>query len=271
MIRGISRASLAEVEERLTPLTTGQDEAAGLGSELFAVAGLLSGQAGLRRALADPSRSAEARAGLASAVLEGKVSQAAAGLVAAVAAARWSAPSDLVDAVERLAVQAILAAADQAGRLDDLEDELFRFGRIVASQPELRIALTNPFVAAAAKRQLLTELLGTRATPETLRLVTEAAVNPLGRSLDVSLDEYARLAARRRERLMAEVHVAVPLSEQQRGQLASALATAYGHQVHLNVVLDPKVEGGMTVRVGDELIDGSVATRLAEARRRLAS
>ena len=128
----------------------------------------------------------------------------------AVAAARWSAPGDLTDAVEQLAVQAIVAAAEHEGRLDDLEDELFRFGRIVASQPELRIALTNPFVSAEAKRQLLSRACWpARSTPEALRLITQAAVNPLGRSLDVSLEEYARLAARRRERLVAEVHVAV--------------------------------------------------------------
>jgi F-type H+-transporting ATPase subunit delta len=270
-MRGISRASLAEVEERLEPLTTSSSVAIALGDELFSVAGLLATQPALRRALTDPSRSAEARSGLATTLLTGKISDQAVSLVAAAAAARWSAPGDLTDAVEQLAAQSVVAAAELEGRLDDVEDELFRFGRIVASQPGLRIALTNPFMTAEAKRGLLSDLLASRTTPETLRLVTQAAVNPLGRSLDVSLDDYARLAARRRERLVAEVHVAAPLTAEQRGRLASALASAYGHQVHLNVVLDPRVAGGMTVRIGDELIDGSVTTRLAEARRRLAS
>lgn len=270
-MRGISRASLAELEERLEPVTASSQAAAALGDELFGVAGVLASQPALRRAFTDPSRSDAARSGLATTLLAGKLSDATVNLVGAAAAARWSMPADLTDAIEQLAVQAIVAAAEHEDRLDDLEDELFRFGRIVASQPELRIALTNPFMQADAKRQLLADLLADRATPETLRLVTEAAVNPLGRSLDLSLDEYARLAARRRERLVAEVHAAVPLSDTQRSRLAGALASAYGHQVHLNVVLDPKVAGGMTVRVGDELIDGSVATRLAEARRRLAS
>jgi F-type H+-transporting ATPase subunit delta len=268
-MRGISRASLAEVEERLEPLTASAAAATELGDELFAVAGVLATQPALRRALSDPSRPAQARAGLAAAVLGDKVSAAASGLVAAVAEARWSAPGDVTDAVEQLAVQAIVAAAEQQGQLDDLEDELFRFGRVVASQPELRIALTNPFVPADGKRQLLAGLLASKVTSAALRLITQAAVNPLGRSLDVSLDDYAKIAARRRERIVAEIHVAVPLTEQQRARLAASLAAAYGHQVHLNVVLDPKVAGGMTVRIGDELIDGSVATRLAEAGRRL--
>jgi F-type H+-transporting ATPase subunit delta len=268
-MRGISRASLAEVEERLEPLTADPAAAARLGNELFAVAGVLASQPALRRALTDQSRSASARSALAVSLLAGKVSDDASGLVSAAAAARWSAAADLTDAVEQLAVQAVVAAAEAEGHLDDLEDELFRFGRIVASTPELRIVLTNPFVSAQAKRELLSGLLEGRVTDESLRLVTEAAVGPLGRSLDVSLEEYARLAARRRERLVAEVHVAVPLTDQQRARLASALSAAYAHQVHLNVVIDPKVAGGMTVRIGDELIDASVATRLAAARRRM--
>lgn len=270
-MRGISRASLAQVEEQLEPLTAAPQQATALGNELFGVAGLLAGQPAFRRALTDPSRSAEARAGLASAVLSGKVSGDCLALVSSAAAARWSAPGDLTDAIEQLAVQAVVVSADQEGRLEELEDELFRFGRMVASQPQLRIALTNPFVPAQAKRNLLNELLAAKVTPETLRLVTQASVNPLGRSLDVSLEEYTRLAARRRERLVAEVHVAVPLTQQQRDRLVSALASAYGHQVDLNMVLDPKVGGGMTIRIGDEIIDGSVASLLAEARRRMAA
>jgi F-type H+-transporting ATPase subunit delta len=266
-MRGVSRASLADVEARLEPLTSDAAAAAQLGNELLAVAGVLASQSALRRALGDQSRPASARSGLATSVFGGKISHDAAALVAAAAAAPWSAAGDLTDAVEQLAVQAIVAAAEAEGRLDELEDELFRFGRIVASTPELRIALTNPFISAGAKGRLLDELLDNKVTPESLRLITEAAISPLGRSLDVSLEDYARLAARRRERLVAEVHAAVPLTARQRTKLAAALATAYGHQVHLNVVIDARVAGGMTVRIGDDLIDGSVATRLAVARR----
>ncbi len=268
-MRGISRASIAEVDARLEPLTADPVAAASLGNELFAVAGVLASQPALRRALGDMSRPASARGALARSVFAGKVGDDATGLVEAVASARWSAAGDLTDAVEQLAVLSFVAAAEANRHLDDLEDELFRFGRIVASSPELRLALTNPFAAAQAKRDLLSALLAGKVTAESLRLITEAAISPLGRSLDVSLEEYARLAAARRERLIAEVHVAAPLTDQQRARLAAALTTEYGHQVHLNVVIDPRVAGGMTVRVGDNLIDGSVATRLATARRRL--
>jgi F-type H+-transporting ATPase subunit delta len=92
-----------------------------------------------------------------------------------------------------------------------------------------------------------------------------------GRTLDASLEEYARLAAERRERLVAEVHVAIALTDVQRRRLAAALAASYGRDVHLNIVLDPKVIGGMSIQIAEERIDGTVASRLAGLRRRLAA
>ena len=269
-MRSASRASLAEAIERLSAAAAG-GHAGQLGDELFAVVGVLDREAGLRRMLSDPSRSADAKAGLAEAVLGGKVSAATLDVVTGLARGRWSAPGDLADAAEQLAVLAIVEGADAEGTLDELEDELFRFGRIVDAEPDLRVALSSPFVDPERKQQLLDALLASRVTPPALRLITEAAFHPRGRSLAKSLGEYAGLAAQRRERLVAEVHVAAGLSGEQRTRLAAALAAAYGHEVHLNVVLDPEVIGGMSVRIADELIDGSLATRLAALRRKLAA
>lgn len=269
-MRGASRASLAEARERLPDAVDGR-QAGQLGDELFAVVGVLDREAGLRRVLSDPSRQADAKAGLAEAVLGGKVSAATLEVVAGLARSHWSAPGDLADAAEELAVLAVIEGADDAGTLDELEDELFRFARIVDAEPDLRVALSSPFIAPERKRQLLDTLLAGKVTPPALRLITEAAFHPRGRSLDKSLDEYAALAAQRRERLVAEVHVAAELSGDQRSRLAAALTAAYGHDVHLNVVLDPEVIGGMSVRIADEVIDGSTATRLAALRRKLAA
>jgi F-type H+-transporting ATPase subunit delta len=269
-MRGASRASLAEAVERLSAAAPGE-HAGQLGDELFAVVGVLDREPGLRRVLSDSSRSADAKAGLAEAVLGGKVSAAALDVVTGLARSRWSAPADLTDAAEQLAVLAVVEGAEADGTLDELEDELFRFGRIVDAEPDLRVALSSPFVDPERKQRLLDALLAGKVTPPALRLITEAAFHPRGRSLDRSLDEYAGLAARRRERLVAEVHVAAELSAEQRSRLAAALAAAYGHDVHLNVVLDPEVIGGMSVRIADDLIDGSLATRLAALRRRLAA
>lgn len=269
-MRSVSRASLAEARERLAAAASGEN-AGQLGDELFAVVAVLDSEAALRRELSDPSRPADAKAALAEMVLGGKVSAATLEVVTGLARSRWSAPGDLADAAEQLAVLAIVEGADADSTLDELEDELFRFGRIVGAEPALRVALSSPFVDPERKQQLLDALLAGKVTPPALRLITQAALHPRGRSLDKSLGEYAGLAAQRRERLVAEVHVAAGLSEAQRRRLAAALAAAYGHDVHLNVVLDPEVIGGMSVRIAGEFIDGSLATRLAALRRKLAA
>ena len=270
-MRGASRASLAEATERLVALTTGAPSARQLGDELFAVVTLLDNELALRRALADAASAREARAGLAAAVLGPRVSERTAELIEFVVTSPWSSPADLVNALEQLAVLATVTIADRDQHLDDLEDDLFRFARIVGGQSELRAALSNPFAPAEAKEQLVTALLADRATPEAMQLVIRASLHPRGRSLDRNLEEYARLAAQYRERLVAEVRVATELSAAQRTRLAAVLASAYGHEVHLNMVLDPQVIGGMIIRIRGEQIDASVATRLAELRRRLAA
>jgi F-type H+-transporting ATPase subunit delta len=271
MMRGASRASLAAAKERLASVAATGPAAGQLGDELFAVLELLDREPALLRSLSDPARDAAAKTTLLTQLLDRKVAPATLEVLSAAVSGRWSAPADLADAVEQLAVLAIVETADSTGRLDDLEDELFRFGRIVNATPQLRAVLSNPFVAGDGKRELLNELLDGKVTPSTLRLVIQAAVRPRGRSLDASLAEYARLAAQRRARVVAEVHVAVGLSAEQRGRLAAALAAAYGHDVHLNVVLDPDVIGGISIKTGDELIDGSMAARLASLRRKLAA
>lgn len=272
-MRGGSRASLRAAKERLSAALAGGTAAQAneVGDDLFAVVGLLDREPGLRRSLSDPSRDRAARTGLAQALLTGKISAAAMEQVTGLVAGRWSEPGDLADATEQLAVLAIAEAADCEGKLDELEDELFRFGRIVQGSPDLRSALSNQFVPADGRRSVVTELVSGKVSGPALRLITQAAAHPRGRSLDAGLESYANLAADLRERLVAEVHVAVPLTDEQRGRLAAALVAAYGHDVHLNVVLDPEVLGGMSVRIGDELINGSVASRLAELRRGLAA
>jgi F-type H+-transporting ATPase subunit delta len=248
-----------------------RDVAERLAEELFAVVGVLAAEPSLRRALTDTSRSGSERADLVRALFGSKVQPATLDVLAAVAAARWSTPSDLVTALERLAVYAAAEAADQHGHLDDLEDELFRFGRVLVASPDLRTVLSNPLAPAGLKRELLDRLLGGKVTPAAMTLITEAAVHPRGRSLDASLTEYARLVAEWRRRLVAVVRAATPLDAGQRDRLGAALAAAYGREVHLNVIVDPQLVGGMSIRIGDELIDGSVASRLAALRRQLAA
>jgi F-type H+-transporting ATPase subunit delta len=249
---------------------TGTSLTATVGDELFAVLHLLDGEHGLRRALADPSKPADEKGAIMVALLHGKVTPATEELVAATVRAQWAGPADMTDALEQLAVEAFAIAAEESGQLDDLEDELFRFNRVVASEPELRAALSEPVLPAQGKQGLINALLADKVTPVTLRLITEMSLHPRGRPMVVSLDMCTRIAAERRQRLIAVVRTATDLSAEQRRRLADALAGIYGHEVYVNIVIDPKVMGGMTIQVGDELIDASVASRLGAVRRKLA-
>lgn len=271
-MNGASREALAAARERLDALTDSTSvDAAQLADELAAVTALLDREAGLRRALTDPAQPAEAKAELVRRLIGGQVSGETADLVAGTARARWSQTRDLVDALEELANTADLTAAQKSGTLDDVEDELFRFGRIVSSNIELRTALTDRRAAASAKVDLLHRLLGGRAKPATERLVTRLATAPRGRSLEAGLESLSRLAADRRDRVVAVVTSAVPLSDTQKQRLGATLAKLYGRRMHLNLDVDPEVVGGIRVQVGDEVINGSLADRLDEAARRMAS
>ena len=267
-MRGVSRASHAELREQLTDSVPDRDGADLTGNELFAVVRLLDSEHGLRRALADPAKPGEEKAAVARRLLHGRVTPATEDLVAAAVAAHWASPGDMADATEQLAIEAFVMAAQFEGKLDDLEDDLFRFARVVAGQPSLRAALTGP-VDDDPKRDLLNTLLGGKVSEPAMSLITQVVTHPRGRSPQAALDLCATIAARRREQLIAVVRVAAELSAGQRRRLSAALKDAYGQGVHLNVVLDPAVMGGMSVRIGDELIDGTAASRLAEVRRRL--
>src|SRR5271154_1112499 len=124
-MRGASRASFASLREQL-PAQANSDE-------LFAVTGLLDAAHGLRRALSDPGKPADEKAAVTRSLLHGKVSASTENLVAKAAEQRWGSPSDLSDAVEELAIEATVAGAASKQQLDDLEDDLFRFGRLVAA------------------------------------------------------------------------------------------------------------------------------------------
>jgi F-type H+-transporting ATPase subunit delta len=267
----VSRASLAQVRERLESIIDSGADRAALGGDLFAVLHLIDREHGLRRAVSDPARDGADKARLVQILLEGKISPAALELVADVARLRWSKPSELSDAVETLAVTAESARAEADGDLDDLEDELFRFSRVIEGEPPLRAALATPSLPADRKQSVLDALLEGRTTMSTRALIGELVLRPRGRSLEGGLAEYGKLVAQRRQRLVALVRTPVELSEGQRTRLAAVLAAAYGHDVHLNIELDPTTIGGLSIQIGDEIIDGTIAGRLDDVRRRLAS
>jgi F-type H+-transporting ATPase subunit delta len=286
-----SRAATAEVRERLDELTrapsgmlekakdrlTGQPHRAvsgpellALADELFAVARLLDGQLTLRRALADPAGKPEERAALAGRLFGGKLSDTALDLVETVARQRWSHPIDLVDAFTTLAIEASLDAADVRGELEDVEDELFRFGRIVGGDRELARILGDRKATAEGKRALLDRLISGRVSPVTEQLLRNVLTGPHAGGAENVIERLSDVASRRRGQSVARVTTAVELTAAQEQRLTDVLGRIYGRTIGLQVTVDPSVLGGLVVQVGDEVIDGSIAQRLEAARRRLA-
>ena len=268
-MRGSSRGSQAAAIERVEALLDSPD-ASRLGEDLFSVAGLLDSSAGLRRALTDPSRDGDAKAALVSTLLEGKVGGSTLDVVSGMVRDRWATARDLADACEHIGALAVLASAQVEDRLDTVEDEIFRFGRIVAGNRDLRLAMGERARSSQHKGELVDALLADKVAPQTLVLARQAVVNPRGRRLEDVLESFGQAAALRRQRLVARVTAAVPLTEEQRERLVQVLARVYERTMHLDVDVDPRLVGGLRVQVGDEVIDASVLTRLDEARRRLA-
>ena len=163
----------------------------------------------------------------------------------------------------------MVARADAAGSLEQLETELFEIGRAVAADVELRGVVADRSYPAQAKATLLATLFGSKVSTEALELAQQAVVARTG-SFEKVLTAFGDVAAQRRDRAVAVVRVAYDLSDDERTRLASALAAKYGRDVHLNVVVDPSVVGGIAVSLGGEVVDGTMSSRLEAARRRLA-
>jgi len=273
-LHAASREALAAAELRLLELadaTTSTDDLAKLGEELFAVLGLLVGQRSLRGALADASSEAAGREQLLNGLFGGKVSDATLQVLVAVVTARWSSPRELVDGVESLARTALLVRAERDGQLDSTEDELFRLGRIVAGSNELELLLADPAGDTSGKVALVDSLIEGKVSPVTKTLVDQLVRNPRGVRVADGLSELADLAAKRRQRSVAHVRSAVALTAEQVDRLTATLTTIYSRPIALHVEVDPALGGGLTIKIGDEIIDGSIAGRLAALRRNLAS
>jgi F-type H+-transporting ATPase subunit delta len=268
-MQGVSAQSLAAVLEAVDDVLDKYGDPEALGRELFEVVDVLDSQPTLRRIFTDSSIEESGKNGLLRDVLEGKVSDAALDLMTVAVARRWNEMRDLADAVEQAGVTAYVVQAQRTKQLDELEDELFRFARIVEAEPRLRDVLGDRTAPLSAKRKLLDGLIKDKVSEPT-RLLLAEAVAGRHRSFLAAVADYQRIAAARRDRLVATVHVAAPLSRDQERRLSKALADEYGHAVHVNVVVDPRLLGGVRATVEDEVVDSTIATRLEDARRKLA-
>ncbi len=268
-----SRQSLASVTESLLAVAASLDDSGlrQLGDELRAVSSLLNRELSVRRALSDSSVAAESKTGLAHRLLDGKIGEPTARVVDKVVEAEWSTGRDLTTALAGLSRTAGFLRAERAGELDEVEDEIFRFGRILDSNPALNSALDDAAGDVDSRVAMVDRLLAGKAHPLTTEMLTALARDPGGRAYGRGVDELVAEAAQRKDKVVAVVSSPVQLTVEQHERLNAALARVYGRPVVVHVEVDPALQGGLVVRVGDEVIDGSVAGRIADIRSRLAS
>ena len=270
---GSSRQSLlslrAALDSKLKDLS--HSAAIEFATDLFTVLTVLSSSVGVRRALTDNSRDASSKAELISNLFGKNIGAPAQALMASASSLRWSNPAELADAIERLAVEAEASAAEKNNELEKLEDQLFDFTRVLVANPDLRQALNTSADSDAGKVALLEAVVKGKYTNSTLNLLRRVVVLRRGRSIDSTLTTYSHYVSTRRDRLVAHVKSAVVLSDVQRNKLVAALTKQMGKEVHVNIEIDPKVLGGISIRYADDVIDGTILNRLAEAGRALVS
>ncbi len=265
MLRGASAEARTELASKLGKTRTLEDSAT-LGDQLLAVAGVLRAEPALRRLATDASVEGPAKADLVGNIFGSKLSDAALALAKEAVQLRWTRSRDLADVLEELGIQAVVRSAGAQG--PRVSDELFAVAAAVNTNHELRGALSDPARNADDKGALLDRILDGKVLPATLRLVIQAVRS--GEPIARVLDDYQHVAADAQDELLAVVHTARPLGSTEISRLTQALGKAYDATVHLHVVQDPDLVGGIRVEIGDDVIDGSVSAKLDNARRRIA-
>ena len=267
---GSSRQSLVAARAKLDAAVKGAtaDSAAKLSSELFLAAEVLASNVPLRRAFADMSRDAASKETLVKDLFGKTLGSAALTVLTDVATLRWSAGGDIVHVLEQLAIEAEGSAANINGELDRVEDELFEISRVIAENFELRKALVGPGTTSA-KSTLVSDVLGKRASESTVRLAAALVTSLRGRSIEAGFADYLSALANRRNRLIANVRVAIAITDTQKVRLAQAIEKQVGQPIRVNIQVDPSILGGVSVKFADELVDGSISNRLAGAGRAL--
>ncbi len=223
----------------------------------------------LARHAADPSSDSAAKVQLVERLLSGKVSDAALEVLKTAVSQRWSSTSDLIHGIQHIARLVLLVRAEGEDQIEDVEDQLFRFSRILDSEPQLITLLSDYSTPLDGRISLLNNVLSRRASRNTADLLRQTIELLHGERADEPVRELANLAVSRRGEVVAHVGTASELSDTQSARLTELLTRIYGRPVSLQLDVNPELLGGLSIAVGDEVIDGSLASKLAAAETQL--
>ena len=272
VLGGSSRQALLALRGALDEQLKGASsaECTALSADLFKALGAVGSSVGLRRALTDPARDHASKTALINDLFGSQIGAKAVSLLVSAASFRWSSSSEIADAIEQIAVEAEATAANGENALDRVEEELFLFSRLIVTSDELRLALNDRADSTDRKVALVDSIFAAKAAPSTVRLLEALVGGTRGRSIEAALSAFAHAVSARRNRLVAVVRSVIALTPAQSEKLAASLTKQVGQPVHINTEIDPSVLGGIEVRFADEIIDGTISNRLAEASRALA-
>ena len=269
---GNSRQSLSAIRIVLDGKLKGVSsaECTAVSTELFNVLLALQSSGALRRAVTDPARDHEAKTALVTDLFAASTSKSTLDLIVQLVALRWSRTSDIMHAIEQLAVEAEATAANTEDQLDQVEEELFTFSKVLVASNELRQALNSSLDSGDHKAELIKSIFGGKYAASSVRLLEQLVRVLQRRSSELALLAFIHGVTARHNRLRAVVRSRIDLSPAQREKLVSTLTKQMGQPVHFSVEIDASVIGGVEVRFDDEVIDGTISNRLAEAGRSLA-
>lgn len=260
-----TREALAQAKVALGKL--GGKDGLAIGEQLFEAGRVIGGSAQLRSALADPSVAAEDKTAVIGAIFSA-ISAPARALLSEIVSSRWSSHDDLLAGIEEIGIRAVASSGTATA---GLEEELFAFGSAVSSNAELELAVGSKLGSAASKSALITRLLKGKASAQALAIVDHLVQQPRGRRIGELVRTAASIVADQANLAVATVISAAPISEAQLDRLRAGLSKSAGRDLQLNLVIDPSIIGGLRVQIGDDVIDGSVSTRLTDLRLKLVS
>jgi ATP synthase F0 subunit b/ATP synthase F1 delta subunit len=272
-LRSASRESLAALVAKFDEVAAdlGPDQLSSVADDLASVAKLLARESVLTRHLADPADDPTPKLGLLETLLEGKVGDTSLEVLKAAVSGRWSSDANLVDAVEHVARLALLVRAEREEVAGEVEEQLFRFSRILDTQPGLATLLSDYSAPTEGRVKLLRDVLdsGSGVNATTVQLLSQTVELLRGERADDAVLDLAELAVARRGEVVAHVSAAADLTDAQRTRLTEVLTRIYGHPVSLQLHINPELLGGLSIAVGDEVIDGTLSSKLAAAETKL--
>lgn len=262
-MRSATRASLAAAEAVLVDLGDAVDLA--VGQELLGAERAIAGSSQLLAVLSDPTADPIGKKGIVDRVFAAQT-EATRALLSAVAVARWSSQGDLLAAIENVGIRAVARSAGFEARI---ESELFTFERAVRSDASLELALGTKLGSPAEKSALVERLLRGKASVQTVTILTHLVQQPRGRRIGELVRIATEIVAAAADKLVATVATAAPLDQTHLAQLVRVLSDRYGRDVSVNAIVDPRIIGGMRVQIGDDVIDGTVSSKMAALREQL--